>query len=174
MLLIKNTLVLFFFQFFLFMCLSAQESTKLPPAYQQVLDHHNNIRKLVKVPPLQYSASLSAYAQQWAEHLASRGSRIYHSDCVHPDGRNLGENIFWGSSFDAYSPLDASGSWYEEKQQYRYRPISNISDGTGHYTQMVLKETREMGLGVAYTKKGGIIVVASYYPAGNVIGQLPY
>jgi hypothetical protein len=39
---------------------------------------------------------------------------------------------------------------------------------------MVWKGTREMGLGVAYTKKGGIIVVASYYPAGNVIGELPY
>lgn len=93
---------------------------------------------------------------------------------MHPDGRSLGENIFWGSSSDAYSPLDASGSWYEEKQQYRFGPISNVSDGTGHYTQMVWKDTREMGLGVAYTKKGGIIVVASYYPAGNVIGQLPY
>jgi hypothetical protein len=86
----------------------------------------------------------------------------------------LGENIFWGSDSDSYSLLDASKSWYEEKQQYRYGPISNFSDGTGHYTQMVWKETKEMGLGVAYTKKGGIIVVASYYPAGNFIGQLPY
>jgi len=94
MLLMKSILIFFFFQYFLFFNLSAQETAKLPPAYQQVLDHHNKIRKLVRVPPLQYSASLSAYAQQWAEHLASRGSRIYHSDCMHPDGRSLGENIF--------------------------------------------------------------------------------
>jgi pathogenesis-related protein 1 len=154
--------------------LPAQETQKLSPAYQQVLDHHNKIRKLVNVPPLAYSASLSAYAQQWAEHLASRGSRIFHSDCMHPDGRSLGENIFWGSDADSYSVLDASKSWYEEKQLYRYAPISNHSDGTGHYTQMVWKETREIGLGVAYTKKGGIIVVASYYPAGNMVGSYPY
>jgi pathogenesis-related protein 1 len=174
MLQMKSTLIFFLFQCFTFTNLSAQENIKLPPAYQQVLDHHNKIRKLVKAPPLQYSASLSAYAQQWADHLASKGSRIYHSNCVHADGRILGENIYWGSSSEVYSPLDASGGWYEEKQQYRYGPISNASDGTGHYTQMVWKDTREMGLGVAYTKKGGIIVVASYYPAGNVVGQLPY
>ena len=170
----KHIVIIFFSLLPSFKSINAQDAVNLSKAYQQVLEHHNKIRKLVKVPPLQYSASLSAYAQQWAEHLASRGSRIYHSDCVHPDGRDLGENIFWGSSAEAYSPLDASGSWYEEKQQYRYGPISNFSDGTGHYTQMVWKDTREMGLGVAYTKKGGIIVVASYYPAGNVIGQLPY
>jgi pathogenesis-related protein 1 len=170
----KNILFFLVHFCFFFNFLAAQENTKLSSDYQQVLDHHNKTRKMVNVPPLAYSPSLSAYAQQWAEYLANRGSRIFHSDCVHPDGRSLGENIFWGSDSDSYSLLDASKSWYEEKQQYRYGPISNFSDGTGHYTQMVWKETKEMGLGVAYTKKGGIIVVASYYPAGNFIGQLPY
>lgn len=171
----KNTLVIFFFQSFFFMHLSAQEATKLSSAYQQVLDHHNKIRKMVKVPPLQYSASLSVYAQQWAEHLASGGSRIYHSECIHPDGRKLGENIFWGSSFSYYSPVDASKSWYEEKSDYTYAPIGvSVNKKVGHYTQMVWKDTREMGLGVAQTKQGGIIVVASYYPAGNMVGSYPY
>jgi len=171
----KNILF-FFFQFcFLFNVVPAQENTKLSPAYQQVLDHHNKIRKMVSVPPLTYSPSLSVYAQQWADHLAAKGSRIYHSDCQHPDGRSLGENIFWGSSYSEYTPLDASESWYEEKLDYAYAPVgASVNKTVGHYTQMVWKGSREMGLGVAYTKKGGIIVVASYYPAGNIVGSYPY
>ena len=154
--------------------IQAQTAAKNKLAFQQVLDHHNKVRKEVGVPPLQMSSSLSAYAQQWAEHLAKDGSRIYHSDCEHPDGRSLGENIFWGSS-SVFDPVDASNSWYEEKKDYQYAPVgSAINKGVGHYTQMVWKYTKEMGLGIAYTQKGGIIVVASYYPAGNIIGSYPY
>ena len=46
----------------------------------RILDHHNNVRKEVNTKPLVWSSSLAAYAQQWAEHLASKGSRIYHSE----------------------------------------------------------------------------------------------
>ena len=171
----KNISILLIQFCFLINDLPAQNNPNLSSAYQQVLDHHNKIRKMVNVPPLVFSASLSSYAQQWAEHLASKGSRIYHSDCIHPDGRDLGENIFWGSDAESYSVMDASKSWYEEKMDYAYAPIgASENKNVGHYTQMVWKGTREMGLGVAYTKKGGIIVVASYYPAGNIIGELPY
>ncbi len=140
-----------------------------------ILDHHNNVRKEVNTKPLVWSNSLAAYAQKWAEHLASKGSRIFHSECVHPDGRILGENIFWGSSFESFSLLDACESWYVEKNQYTYGTVGDANwHGVGHYTQMVWKTTREVGVGVARTKSGGIIVVASYYPAGNMVGDYPY
>jgi hypothetical protein len=39
---------------------------------------------------------------------------------------------------------------------------------------MVWKNTKEVGVGIGYCKNGGIIIVASYFPAGNYIGQYPY
>ena len=153
---------------------AAQTPSKVNPAHQQILDHHNKARKEVGVPPLQLSTSLASYAQQWADHLAQKGSNIYHSECEHPDGRMLGENIFWGSS-SVFDPVDASHSWYEEKNHYQYAPVgSNVNKKVGHYTQMVWRYTKEMGVGIAHTKSGGIIVVTSYYPAGNIIGSHPY
>ena len=46
--------------------------------------------------------------------------------------------------------------------------------GVGHYTQMVWNNTKEVGVGIGYCKTGGIIIVASYFPAGNYVGQYPY
>jgi pathogenesis-related protein 1 len=123
------------------------------------LDHHNKVRAEVGVGKLNWSSELSNYAQSWAN----------------TKGRVLGENIFWGSSYAFYGTLDASTSWYEEKADYNGKPIGeNRGKMIGHYTQMVWKSTREMGAGVAYCPSGAIIVVASYHPAGNIVGSVPY
>jgi uncharacterized protein YkwD len=143
---------------------------------QRILDHHNQVRRQKGVPPLIWNAKLSAYAQKWADYLAnSNHCSIKHRTDCGEDGNVYGENIFWGSSAAFYHPLDASTSWYDEKKDYRYRTIDpNDWHETGHYTQMIWKDTREMGVGVAICPDGAIIVVANYYPAGNVIGRYPY
>jgi hypothetical protein len=41
----------------------------------------------------------------------------------------------------------------------------------GHFTQMVWKGSRKMGAALVKTDDGKHIVVANYYPAGNVIGR---
>ncbi|MEI6088085.1 MAG: CAP domain-containing protein [Bacteroidota bacterium] len=52
----------------------------------------------------------------------------------------------------------------------------NIALGTtsGHYTQMVWKNTKEVGVGVSTCPNGAIIIVANYFPAGNYMRQFPY
>jgi hypothetical protein len=42
---------------------------------------------------------------------------------------------------------------------------------TGHFTQMVWKGSKEVGVGKAKTSGGKVIVVASYRPAGNMVGS---
>ena len=43
---------------------------------------------------------------------------------------------------------------------------------TGHFTQVVWKNTQKLGIAKAKSPKSGkIIVVANYEPAGNWIGQ---
>jgi pathogenesis-related protein 1 len=141
-----------------------------------ILKHHNQARALLGVAPLTWNNELSAYAQEWANYLVySNNNEIEHRSSLGKNTRDFGENIFWGSNFDSFSVLNASESWYEEKGAYIYQPVSYSNfHGTGHYTQMVWGNTKQIGVGVAKGTDGSIIVVANYYPAGNVIGMLPY
>jgi pathogenesis-related protein 1 len=147
-----------------------------PTDAQKLLDHHNKVRAIVRTNALIWNPKLSAYAQSWADYLVkNKECKLIHSKCINNEGNDLGENIYWGSSATRFTPLDASKSWYEEKLNYSYEPIgdSKISE-IGHYTQMIWKNTREVGVGIGYCKDGGIMIVASYYPAGNYIGEYPY
>ena len=42
---------------------------------------------------------------------------------------------------------------------------------SGHFTQLIWKDSKEVGFGLAKSKKGNLFVVAQYYPAGNVAKQ---
>lgn len=41
---------------------------------------------------------------------------------------------------------------------------------TGHFTQIVWKNTSEMGIAMA-KRDGTCVVVACYHPRGNIVGQ---
>lgn len=145
---------------------------------QLILDHHNQVRSEVGVKTtLEWSPVLAAYAQEWANFLASENNcQIRHRTTAEERQKNYGENIFWGGCCDYYHPIDASIAWYGEKQDYTYGPISSRDYGktTGHYTQMIWENSKEVGVGVAKCADGALIVVANYFPAGNYVGEYPY
>ena len=141
---------------------------------QAALDFHNKVRKDVGVEPLEWSAELAAYAQAWADHLASDNCSMKHRPRSGEWTQKYGENIFWGSG-DSYSAVDASESWYSEIKDFKYGTLTYENwYGTGHYTQMVWRNTKKVGIGVARCAGGGIIIVANYDPAGNYMGEKPY
>jgi hypothetical protein len=43
--------------------------------------------------------------------------------------------------------------------------------GSGHFTQVVWRASRRLGVGRAVAGDGAVYVVANYDPAGNMIGQ---
>ena len=143
---------------------------------EAILSHHNTARREAGAAALSWSTSLASYAQKWADYLAIKNNcSIKHRDTCGENGMQYGENIFWGSSAALIQPIEASYGWYGEKKKYKYRKINPTSwYPTGHYTQMVWKDTKEVGVGMAVCPNGSIIVVANYYPAGNVIGEYPY
>ena len=59
----------------------------------------------------------------------------------------------------------ATKSWYDEVKLYNFNG-GGFSMATGHFTQVVWKASRKLGVGVA-TKNGKTFVVANYSPAGN-------
>jgi len=141
---------------------------------QAALNFHNQIRRNVDVWELKWSIELSAYAQEWADYLANNECKIKHRPHEGVYEQRYGENIFWGDGKE-YTCTYASQRWFAEIENYHYGVLmENDLHAIGHYTQMVWRETNEIGIGIAKCSNGATIIVANYYPRGNTIGVLPY
>lgn len=132
------------------------------------LKAHNEFRARHGVPALKLSKRLCKHAEEWARILASRGV------LQHRNNSQYGENIFclWSSNAqnNHVSGREVVENWYSEinKHIFNREPITLK---TGHFTQVVWKESRELGVGMAKNRSGEIFVVANYHPAGNFIGS---
>ena len=137
---------------------------------QGALDVHNAARAEVGVAPLTWDDALAKEAEAYAQELARR-HRFEHDR----DRNGHGENLYWYSASTNTPMSNASKSWYDEIEVYRYRKCCgpNFSE-TGHYTQMVWHSTTAVGIGVAVSSRGETYVVARYNPTGNWQGEYPY
>jgi pathogenesis-related protein 1 len=146
---------------------------------------HNAIRQQVGVPSLSWSVHLTRYAQQWADHLKNtRGCGLEHRPRSGRFQQQYGENLYWASPIrwsDGYveqqqiSEQQVIASFAAERVNYDY--ASNTCQAgqiCGHYTQMVWKDTTEVGCAKAVCSDKSMVLVCNYNPAGNYIGQRPY
>ncbi len=143
-----------------------------PQDVEEFLRVHNGARASVGVPPLRWSDVLARIAQEWAEKLAATGA-FQHRDLA---TTGLGENIYRG--LEGHTPADGARLWLEERAAFEGRVHSQKDLGitgsmTGHYTQMVWRESTEVGYGIAWSG-GRVVVVANYAPGGNRNGRRPY
>lgn len=56
-------------------------------------------------------------------------------------------------------------------KQYTWNVEPKGAFKAGQFSQVVWKGSKELGVGLGRTKNGKVIVVASYWPRGNIIGQ---
>ncbi|XP_051513474.1 uncharacterized protein glipr2 isoform X2 [Myxocyprinus asiaticus] len=127
----------------------------------EFLNTHNALRKQHGAPPLTINKNLCRSSQAWAEHLLSIRT-LKHSN------KDYGENLYyaWASATKKLTGREAVESWYSEIKDYNFcRP--GFSSKTGHFTQVVWKDTKEIGVGLA-TDGTTTFVVGQYLPAGNI------
>ncbi|CAH2990317.1 unnamed protein product [Chilo suppressalis] len=133
----------------------------------ECLKAHNYYREKHGVPPLELNKKLNKYAEEWAKTLAKKGSM------EHRDQNEYGENIFFAWSSDpnfTVSGKEPVDKWYSEIKDHKFgREPTSL--GTGHFTQVIWEDTKEVGVGIAKSKDGQVYVVANYYPPGNMIGS---
>jgi pathogenesis-related protein 1 len=138
---------------------------------------HNHWRSEVGTPDMVWSESLAQTAQRWADHLSSDGCcAMIHS------GSGYGENIYkvspvaWSNGrreIQSRSPQQIVDGWAAEAKDYDYE--NNTCSGIcGHYTQIVWRDSTEMGCAAAACPDKSQIWVCHYAPTGNVEGQRPY
>uniref|UniRef100_A0A8D0AEU2 SCP domain-containing protein n=1 Tax=Sander lucioperca TaxID=283035 RepID=A0A8D0AEU2_SANLU len=132
---------------------------------REFLETHNAYRLKHNTPKMTLSSELSASAQKWANHLLAIGA-LQHSKPE--DRKNIGENVYnmWSSATLKLTGKEAVDSWYSEIKNYNWsRP--GFSSNTGHFTQVVWKDSKELGVGMA-TDGHKVFVVGQYRPAGNM------
>ena len=134
----------------------------------EALKAHNMYRAKHRVGGLVLDEDLCVQAGKYAQYLADTDTFEHSGD---PDN---GENLYWSWSSDARWVLEGAEpvtSWYEECRGYDYAR-EPVSPDTGHFTQLVWSNTRQLGVGVTKSSKTGkFYVVMKYYPPGNYIGQ---
>ena len=130
-----------------------------------------------------WDAELAEHAGKWAKHLMELAFKNGQLELVHHrDTKKEGENLFW--SVSTANCQRANEAWYLEHEDYdfsRRAPKTGWSkQSVGDFTQLVSKNTRRFGVGVArgnfgkYWEKFRLpqyIVVARYSPAGDDVGN---
>ncbi|EFX82870.1 hypothetical protein DAPPUDRAFT_48780 [Daphnia pulex] len=135
---------------------------------QQCLDAHNEYRRRHGAPPMVINNALMRMAQNWAQTNANH-CKMYHSS-----NNQAGENLYAtsGGLGNGHDPVD---SWYDEIKDYSFGggigSIFGFGRPTGHFTQVVWKGSRELGVGWATGSNGWTYFCCNYSPAGNYQGQ---
>ncbi len=132
-----------------------------------MLDAHNAVRARVGLKPLTWSEKLERAAQEWADTLIKEGAFRHRPNS--PWGQNL-----YAVSGGEFLPQQIVNGWAAEAKDFD-SASNRCKDGhmCGHYTQIVWRDTRELGCAVA---RGGNreVWVCEYSPPGNIQGMRPY
>ncbi|KAJ0119649.1 Cell wall protein PRY3 [Diaporthe amygdali] len=131
-----------------------------------ILNSTNFFRSEHNASAVIWNHTLSTYASSY---LASMGSESPDSgsecDFSHSGGP-YGENLALGCN-EVTGCVDL---WGDEREQYNYDDPA-FSEETGHFTQLVWKNTTAVGCGSRLCGTRGWYLVCEYWPRGNIIGQ---
>lgn len=139
---------------------------------ERVLAAQNRERAALGIAPLQWDERLAGYAQSWADHLASTGE-FRHAEGYIREG--AGENL-WAGTRGAYMAEEMVDAWAREKRRFTPGPFpsdENRVAAVGHYTQIVWRESGQVGCALARGRRLDVLV-CRYLNAGNVEGERPY
>jgi len=127
------------------------------------LNRHNYYRNLHGSTNLELDKDLCKLSQYYAEYMASKDV-LKHSDGYWGHTKKVGENICSFTGNHSYE--HSTNTWYSEEEIFNWKYVT-IQIGTSKFTQMIWKESKFVGFGLAKSEKGIWYSVANYYPAGN-------
>ena len=139
-----------------------------------MLAAHNRERTAADIPPLRWNSDLAVSAKAWADHLAATGAFEHAPEkASDPEGENI-----WAGSKGYFAAEGMVDGWIREKRNFRpgvfpHNSITgNVAD-VGHYTQLMWRDTGQIGCAVA-TGQVEDVMVCRYSQAGNYLGETPF
>jgi uncharacterized protein YkwD len=133
----------------------------------EALEAHNKYREIHHSPPLILNKELCNIASNYAQKLLQNNNGTIVYSFGKYKGNDMGENIFMCQGTEVTGEM-ATNDWYNEEKSYNYK--KDYQKSSGHFTQIVWKDTKEVGFGMA-NRGNTYYVVANYYPPGNFLGQ---
>ena len=132
-----------------------------------MLKLHNDLRQKYKSLELKENKKLDEIASTYAEFLVNNKNankiNIYN-------GEILGENIIIS---ETKSPEEVFNQLLVENEDYDFKE-NKFSKKTAHFTQIIWKNTTDIGCGFWADKENKkFYTVLLYYPSGNVLGKFP-
>ncbi|XP_068340796.1 uncharacterized protein [Pyrus communis] len=140
-----------------------------PALVQEFLMAHNEIRREEKMKPLVWNDTMAQLAEDWA-------MKQDHHDCQmqHSSYQGMGENLFWAYKAH-WLPREAVHDWGHEKVYYNKEKRECEPDKPcAHYTQIIWKDTEQVGCARHKCSNENLLVVCEYYPPGNWVGMDPF
>ncbi|WP_328401035.1 CAP family protein [Nocardia sp. NBC_00403] len=128
---------------------------------EDMLNAHNQRRAKHQSPPLVLDPTVTSTAQRWADKLLKK------RELAHSVGTGYGENLFYMMG-DQVTGFGVTKAWYDEIKDYDFNN-PGYSQTTGHFTQVVWKNSQRLGVGIACDGTRSY-AVANYDPAGNMGG----
>ncbi|TFK32603.1 PR-1 protein [Crucibulum laeve] len=132
----------------------------------EVVKQHNAYRAHYGASALTWSDQLYAGTKQWADQC-----KFQHSN----GGGKYGENLAAGTG-NAYGFSNGLKDWMDEAAKYDYNK-PGFSSGTGHFTQVVWKSSKQVACAISNCRGGTIFqqpskyLVCRYTPPGNFAGR---
>jgi len=132
---------------------------------EEIFNSHNKLRIKHNSPPLILNPSLSTLAQEEAEKMAENKEIKIDSN-----NKLYGKNYFFSENNS--SGEEVTSFWYKGKNKYNFRKeLKNKDEMINNFTQLIWKNTKEVGFGFTNDDKGNFYVVAYYFPSGNIKGE---
>jgi len=132
---------------------------------EEILNSHNELRSKHNSPPLILNPSLSMLAQEKAEKMAENKEIKFNEK-----NKEYGKNYFF--SENNCSGEEVTSFWYKGKNKYNFKKETNKKDEMiNNFTQLIWKDTKEVGFGYSQLNNNEKIFVAFYFPAGNILNE---
>lgn len=130
------------------------------------IEFHNRLRLSHNTPSLIENKYLTELAQKAAELLATN-DKLEESKAEYK-GEKCGENQYVGTQIKGEAMIR---EWYNGYHKYDFTCPEKVIPEALAFTQLVWKNSKEVGFGYAKSKNNNYYGVALYYPAGNLKGE---
>ena len=129
--------------------------------YNEVLSQHNKVRKDLNIQNLKLNDKITILAQKFADNYDSSEESNFIIDNYNEKQLGINYKIFNG---DISKINTICESWINEGNPN----YNKYKSKTKHFSQMISKNTKEIGIGYSELNNKEKIFIVYYYPAGDI------
>ena len=130
--------------------------------YNEVLRQHNKVRKDFNIQNLKLNDKITILAQKFADNYDSSEESNFIIDNYNEKQLGINYKIFNGDISNINTICE---SWINEGNPN----FNKYKSKTKHFSQMISKNTREIGIGYSELNNEEKIFIVYYYPAGDIL-----